>query len=129
MTIDEIISNIRAIGKWNSEHGFGNRGQRHPSDVAYELEKAYELCSMAYYTYQKWENTYMYFFIEKTMEMHPDLKTMYHHLWEPVYMGWDRSGKEFRRLYHICVEKNPDLKVAFEHLPTDYVKYGKNAKL
>ena len=55
MNIDQMIERLRAISKWNSEHGFSNRGVHSASVDANELEKAYELVSMAYQKILSWE--------------------------------------------------------------------------
>lgn len=108
MTIDQMIERLRAIDKWNSEHGFGNRGRRPASDVANELEKAYELISMAYAKVLSWEDGYRYFFIEKTMETNPKLAEEFKELWTRVKNGWLRTGPDFNYLYRMCA-KHSDL--------------------
>lgn len=104
MTIDQMIERLRAIGKWNSEHGFGNRGLRSASVDANELEKAYELVSMAYQKVLSWEDSYRYFFIEKTMETNPKLAETHEALWTRVKNGWLITGPDFDRLYWICTQ-------------------------
>lgn len=102
MTIDQMIERLRAIGKWNSEHGFGNRGLRSASVDANELEKAYELVSMAYQKVLSWEDSYRYFFIEKTMETNPKLAETHEALWTRVKNGWLRIGPDFDHLFWVC---------------------------
>lgn len=102
MTIDQMIERLRAISKWNSEHGFGNRGLRSASVDANELEKAYELVSMAYAKVLSWEDSYRYFFIEKTMETNPKLAEEFKELWTRVKNGWLRTGPDFNHLYWVC---------------------------
>lgn len=109
MTIDQMIERLRAISKWNSEHGFGNRGLRSASVDAKELEKAYELISMAYEKVLSWEDAYRYFFIEKTMETNPELAEAHEALWTRVKNGWLRTGPDFNHLYWICTQHS-DLK-------------------
>lgn len=104
MTIDQMIERLRTIGKWNSEHGFGNRGLRSASADANELEKAYELVSMAYQKVLSWEDNYRYFFIEKAMETNPALAEIYEELWTRVKNGWLRTGKDFDYLYRMCTQ-------------------------
>lgn len=104
MTIDQMIERLRAISKWNSEHGFRDRGV-HPASVdANELEKAYELISMAYAKVLSWEDDYRYFFIEKAMETNPKLAETYEALWTRVKGGWLRTGPDFNYLYRMCVK-------------------------
>lgn len=102
MTIDQMIERLRAIGKWNYEHGFGNRGLRSASDDANKLEKAYELVSMAYQKVLSWEDSYRYFFIEKTMEMNPKLAETHEALWTRVKNGWLTTGPDFDHLFWVC---------------------------
>lgn len=102
MTIDQMIERLRAISKWNSEHGFGNRGLRSASVDANELEKAYELVSMAYAKVLSWEDSYRYFFIEKTMETNPKLAEEFKELWTRVKNGWLITGPDFNHLYWVC---------------------------
>lgn len=109
MTIDQMIERLRAIGKWNSENGFGNRGLRSASSDAKELEKAYELVSMAYEKLLSWEDDYRYFFIVKTMEMNPKLAEEQEKLWTKVKNGWLRTGPDFNHLYWVCT-RHSDLK-------------------
>ena len=104
MTIDQMIERLRAISKWNSEHGFGNRGMHSASADANELEKAYELVSMAYAKVLSWEDDYRYFFIEKTMETNPKLAETHEALWTRVKNGWLRTGPDFNYLYRMCVQ-------------------------
>lgn len=104
MTIDQMIERLRAIDKWNSEHGFGNRGRRPASADANDLEKAYELISMAYAKVLSWEDGYRYFFIEKTMETNPELAETYEALWTRVKNGWLRTGSDFNYLYRMCAQ-------------------------
>ena len=104
MTIDQMIERLRAIDKWNSEHGFGNRGIHSASCDANELEKAYELVSMAYQKVLSWEDDYRYFFIEKTMETNPELAETYEALWTRVKNGWLRTGPDFNYLYRMCAQ-------------------------
>ena len=104
MTIDQMIERLRAIGKWNSENGFGNRGLRSASVDANELEKAYELVSMAYQKVLSWEDSYRYFFIEKTMETNPKLAETHEALWTRVKNGWLRTGPDFNYLYRMCAQ-------------------------
>lgn len=104
MTIDQMIERLRAIGKWNSENGFGNRGLRSASVDANELEKAYELVSMAYEKVLSWEDSYRYFFITKTMETNPKLAEAHEELWTRVKNGWLRTGPDFNHLYWICTQ-------------------------
>lgn len=104
MTIDQMIERLRAIGKWNSKHGFGNRGLCSASVDANELEKAYELISMAYAKVLSWEDGYRYFFIEKTMETNPKLAETYEALWTRVKNGWLRTGPDFNYLYRMCAQ-------------------------
>lgn len=102
MTIDQMIERLRTIGKWNSEHGFGNRGLCSASVDAKELEKAYELVSMAYEKVLSWEDSYRYFFITKTMETNPKLAEAHEELWTKVKKGWLRTGPDFNHLYWVC---------------------------
>lgn len=102
MTIDQMIERLRAIGKWNSENGFGNRGLCSASADANELKKAYELVSMAYAKVLSWEDSYRYFFIEKTMEMNPKLAEEQEALWTRVKNGWLITGPDFNHLYRVC---------------------------
>lgn len=102
MTIDQMIERLRAIGKWNSENGFGDRGLRSASIDAKELEKAYDLVSMAYEKLLSWEDSYRYFFIEKTMEANPKLAEEQEKLWTRVKHGWLRTGPDFNHLYWVC---------------------------
>lgn len=104
MNIDQMIERLRAISKWNSEHGFGNRGMHSASCDANELEKAYELVSMAYQKVLSWEDDYRYFFIEKTMETNPELAETYEALWTRVKNGWLRTGPDFNYLYRMCAQ-------------------------
>lgn len=104
MTIDQMIERLRAIDKWNSEHGFGNRGLRPASVDANELEKAYELISMAYAKVLSREDGYRYFFIEKAMETNPELAETYEALWTRVKNGWLRTGPDFNYLYRMCAQ-------------------------
>jgi hypothetical protein len=102
MTIDQMIERLRTISKWNSEYGFGNRGLRSASVDANELEKAYELVSMAYQKILSWEDSYRYFFIEKTMETNPKLAEKFKESWTRVKNGWLRTGPDFNHLYWVC---------------------------
>lgn len=104
MTIDQMIERLRTIGKWNSEHGFGNRGLYSASVDANELEKAYELVSMAYEKVLSWEDNYRYFFITKTMETNPKLAEAHEALWTQVKKGWLRTGPDFNHLYWVCTQ-------------------------
>ena len=104
MTIDQMIERLRAISKWNSEHGFGNRGVHSASCDANELEKAYELVSMAYQKVLSWEDRYRYFFITKTMETNPKLAEAHEALWTQVKKGWLRTGPDFNYLYWVCTQ-------------------------
>lgn len=104
MTIDQMIKRLRDIDKWNSENGFGNRGRRPASADAHELEKAYELISMAYAKLLSWEDGYRFFFIEKTMETNPKLAETYEELWTRVKNGWLRTGSDFNYLYKMCAQ-------------------------
>ena len=104
MNIDQMIERLRAISKWNSEHGFGNRGVHSASVDANELEKAYELVSMAYQKILSWEDDYRYFFIEKTMETNPKLAETHEALWTRVKKGWLRTGPDFNYLYRMCAQ-------------------------
>lgn len=106
MTIDQMIERLRVIGKWNSEHGFGNRGMRSASVDANELEKAYELISMAYAKVLSWEDSYRYFFIEKAMETNPKLAEEFKELWTRVKNGWLRTGPDFNHLYWVCTQRS-----------------------
>lgn len=124
MLINEIVAHIREIGKWASKNGFSNRGRHPMSYYADELEKSFDVVLKAYKTLTDCENAYMYFYIVKTMEMHPELAEKYKSLWTPVYMGWDRDGKPLKELYGICVKHNPELE-ALPELLTYLIKYGK----
>lgn len=104
MTIDQMIERLRVIGKWNSEHGFGDRGLRSASVDANELEKAYELVSMAYQKVLSWEDSYRYFFIEKVMETNPELAETHEALWTRVKNGWLSTGPDFNYLYRMCAQ-------------------------
>lgn len=104
MTIDQMIERLRAISKWNSENGFGDRGLHPASADANELKKAYELVSMAYAKVLSWEDDYRYFFIEKTMETNPKLAEAHEELWTRVKNGWLRTGPDFNYLYRMCTQ-------------------------
>jgi hypothetical protein len=122
--IEKFVSYIREIGKWASSHGFSNRGRYPLSYYADELEKAELIIAKAYNTLEKCENAYMYFFIEKTMEIDPKFAEDQGSRWERVRMGWDREGSDFRLLYQACATKHPELEPVSE-LFTTLLKYGK----
>lgn len=121
--IDKIISSIREIGKWTSKNGFSNRGRHTISYYADELEKAERIVTLAYRTLERCENAYMHFYIEKTMEMHPELTKRFEKLWERVHNGW-ADHSELVHLYGGCVLNNPELEALPEML-TDLITYGK----
>lgn len=97
-----IIDRLNEIQEWINKNGFSNRGLHHVSDDINSLEKALEIVFTASETLKSWERTYQKFYLEKTVEEHPEFAKRWSKLWERVRNNWD--GPEY--LYNRAVEYN-----------------------
>lgn len=106
LTPQSIIDRLNEIQEWINKNGFGNRGRHSAGDSAKELQNALEIVLTASNTLYEHECGYMYLYLEKTIEEHPDFAKKWENAWHPIKMGWVREGRDLEYLYNRAVEYN-----------------------
>ena len=102
LTPQSIIDRLNDIREWINKNGFSNRGRVSVSDDIYSLEKALEIVCTASETLKSWERAYQKFYLEKTVEDHPEFAKKWANQWERVRCNWD--DPEY--LYNMAVKYN-----------------------
>lgn len=102
LTPESIINRLYEIQDWINKNGFSNRGRHSAGDSAKELQKALEIVCTASETLKSWERVYQKFYLEKTVEDHPEFAKKWANQWERVRCNWDNP----EYLYNMAVKYN-----------------------